>query len=139
MSYRVVHQLSSSQVDDLVALYANEFWCNRRTRDDVLRMLRHTDLLVGVVDDSNRLVGFCRVLTDFVYRATLYDVIVHPARRGEGLGRLVLDAMMSHPRLRGVESTDLNCRPEMRAFYERWGFSGELKDTIRMRRRHDGK
>lgn len=135
MSYRIVHALTDRHVRDLVALYANEFWSDRRTEDGVRRMLRHTDLLVGVTDDADRLVAFCRVLTDFVYRATLYDVIVAPARRGEGLGKLVLDAALAHPRLAAVESIDLTCRPEMIPFYQRWGFTTDLKGTVCMRRR----
>jgi predicted GNAT family N-acyltransferase len=135
MGYRVVHALSDRQIEDLVALYANEFWCSHRTLADVRRMLGHTDLIVGVIDDTDRLVAFCRVLTDFVYRATLFDVIVAPARRGEGLGKQLMDAMLSHPKLAGVESIDLSCRPEMTAFYEYWGFTTDLKGTLFMRRR----
>lgn len=135
MGYRVVHALSDRQIEDLVALYAGEFWCSHRTPADVRRMLGCTDLLVGVIDDADRLVAFCRVLTDFAYRATLFDVIVAPARRGEGLGKLVMDAMLSHPKLSSVESIDLSCRPEMTDFYRRWGFSTDLKGTHFMRRR----
>lgn len=31
--YRIVETLTESQVSDLMELYKNEFWCNRRTRE----------------------------------------------------------------------------------------------------------
>ncbi len=41
-------------------------------------MLAHTDLVFALVDtDSDRLVGLARVLTDTIYRASVFDVIVH--------------------------------------------------------------
>jgi ribosomal protein S18 acetylase RimI-like enzyme len=135
MNYPIVHQLSETQIDDLVSLYANEFWSNRRTRDGVVKMLRNTDLLFAAVDGAGRVVAFCRVLTDFVYRAWVYDVIVSPAHRGEGLARLVLDAMLDHPKLKDVETIDLTCRPEMAAMYQKWGFVTDSSGTIRMRRK----
>lgn len=140
MGYRIVHELTAGQIDELVALYANEFWCKQRTPGDVRRMLEATDVVIGVVehgggDDSHApLVAFGRVLTAFVYRATVYDVIVRPDRRGRGLARRVMDGIFSHPRLAGVESFDLTCRPEMSAMYAKWGFS-PLSETICLRRR----
>lgn len=135
MAYTLVHALTGRQVDDLLGLYANEFWCAHRTRDRVVEMLRHTSLLVGAVDDAGRLVAFCRVLSDFQYRATLYDVIVHPSRRGEGLGAMVVEAILAHPKMSAVESVYLACKPEMVPFYERWGFNTDFGGTLWMRRK----
>lgn len=126
--------LTESQVDDLMALYAPEFWTGHRTRDDVVTMLRNSDVIVGVVRDG-RLVGFARVLTDFVYRATLYDVIVAPDARGAGVGRVVMDAVIHHPRLGRVESIDLSCRPDKIDLYRKWGFDTDLSGTLFMRRK----
>jgi ribosomal protein S18 acetylase RimI-like enzyme len=68
-------------------------------------------------------VAFCRVLTDFVFRATIYDVIVAPPHRGQGLGRRLLDAITTHPRLQNVSVLWLCCEPDRVPFYEKWGFT----------------
>lgn len=97
-------------------------------------MLKHTDLVVALHDtESRRLVGFARLLTDFVYRATLYDVIVHPEQRSTGLGRWLMEAVVNHPRLQKVNVVWLCCLPEMAAFYERWGFTTNLDGIQWMR------
>lgn len=133
--YSIIHELSAAQLDELMQLYAPEFWTLHRRREDVARMIANTDLIFAAVDRGGTLVGFCRVMTDFVYRATLFDVIVSPHVRGGGVGKLLIDAVVNHPKLRGVEAIDLSCKPEMAPFYEKWGFDTDLSGTIFMRRR----
>jgi hypothetical protein len=79
--YRIVEILTESQVSDLMDLYKNEFWSDKRTRDDVVKMLASTDVIIGLVDECDRLIGITRVLTDFVYRAMIFDVIIKPTHR----------------------------------------------------------
>ena len=135
----LVKDLNDKQIDQLLELYRNEFWCNQRTRPGVERMLHHSDIILGAVDGVDDLVGFVRVLTDYVYKATVFDLIVHQDWRGKGLGSLLMDAVLSHPELRVVEHIDLNCLPEMYGFYERWGFSSDLGSLGFLRRfNHDG-
>jgi GNAT superfamily N-acetyltransferase len=130
----LLHALGDKQIDQLVALYANEFWCGRRTRDDVERMLSHSDIVVGAVDEADDLVGFVRVLTDYVYKATIFDLIVRPDWRGKQLGRTLMNTVISHPELENVEHLDLHCLPEMYPFYAKWGFTPELGGLGFMRR-----
>jgi ribosomal protein S18 acetylase RimI-like enzyme len=96
-------------------------------------MLAGTDFVLALIDhETDRLVGFTRALTDWRYRAYLYDVIVAPDWQGRGLGRLLVDASLE--RLAGVETIELSCQPDMIAFYRRWGFENELGGSLLMRR-----
>jgi GNAT superfamily N-acetyltransferase len=86
--------------------------------------------IIGLVDEGDRLIGIVRVMTDFVYRAMVFDVIVNPTHRKMGLGTKLMDALVNHPKLQAVEKSYLNCLPKMIPFYERWGFTddmGEIK------------
>ena len=136
--YRIVETLTDSQVSDLMDLYKNELWTDKRTREDVVKMLAATDVIIGLVDEcdslrdsyASRLIGISRVITDFVYRAMIFDVIIKPTHRKMGLGAKLMDAVLNHPKLQTVETLALPCFPHMVPFYERWGFSddvGELK------------
>ncbi|QDT67849.1 Acetyltransferase (GNAT) family protein [Planctomycetes bacterium MalM25] len=117
MPFQVVDQLTESQTVELTRLYQGEWWTQGRPLDEVHDMLAASDVVIGLVDDDQHLVGFCRVLTDFVFRGTLYDVIVDPDYRGQGLGRQLLDAVAEHPRLARLEKLYLACKPEMAGFY----------------------
>ena len=127
MPVRLIDQLSDKQVEELHALYQREWWTKDRRIEDVRRMLAGTDILIALEDpESGELVAFARVLTDGVYRAHLFDVIVKESHRGQGLGRAIVDAVVAHPVLSSVEKIILSCKPELVPFYERWGFSTDL-------------
>ncbi|MBI5198388.1 MAG: GNAT family N-acetyltransferase, partial [Nitrospirae bacterium] len=68
-----------------------------------------------------RLLGMARVLTDFVVRATLYDVIVRPEVQGKGVGRMLVEKALDHPSLKRVPVFYLLTK-DKRPFYERFGF-----------------
>jgi len=53
--YRIVEILTESQVSDLMDLYKNEFWSGKRTLQDVEKMLAATDVIIGLVDECDRL------------------------------------------------------------------------------------
>ncbi|WP_373538119.1 hypothetical protein [Microcoleus sp.] len=38
-NYRIVETVTENQVSDLMDLYKNEFWCDKRRREDVVKML----------------------------------------------------------------------------------------------------
>ena len=123
LPYRIVEQLDETHVEQLVALYENEWWSKGRNRDDVRKMLEHSDIVFGLVEaESNRLVGFARV-------------IVAGDRRGSDLGKRLMDAVTAHPDLAAIEQLELHCKPELEAFYAKWGFAHNTTGTSTLRRR----
>ena len=135
MAFQKIERLTGSQVHDLVKLYQNEWWSRDRCLADIQRMLENSDLLIGLCDpETQRLVAFARVLTDYVYKAFVFDVIVAPAHRGEGLGAALMEALTTHPVLASVQHLELYCLPEIAPFYRRWGFTHEIGALCFMRR-----
>ncbi len=105
----------------LVRLYDCASWAKARTVDDVKDMLTHTDLAISAWDGT-KLVGFGRVLTDYVYRASIWDVIIDPGYQGQDIGTKIMDRILHHPLLSRVELYWL-CTRDKQAFYEKLGFS----------------
>ena len=83
------------------------------------------------------MVGFARVLTDQTYLAIILDVIVAPDARGSGVGAMLMDAILSHPRVADVKSIEPVCQPELMPFYRRWGFTDQIGQSRLMRRTVD--
>lgn len=106
----------------LLRLFQQAPWAKGRSLDDAREMLRHTDLALCAWD-GDQLVGFARVLTDFVYRATIWDVIVDQAYQKQGIGTELVQRILRHPRLKKVELVWLCTRQP--SFYERLGFSSQ--------------
>lgn len=106
----------------LLGLFHQAPWAKSRSLEDAKEMLLHTDLTLCAWD-GNRLIGFGRVLTDFIYRATIWDVIVDRAYQGQGVGTEIVQRILKHPRLERVELFWLCTRRP--GFYEKLGFSSK--------------
>lgn len=132
---RRVYTLSDSQIEDLHRLYQKEWWTAHRSLEKTRKALEGASIIVAFADaETNRLIAFARVLTDGAFKALVFDVIVDPAHRKSGLGKLLMDTIVSHPDLAQVEHIELYCKPELTAFYERWGFKETPADLRFMRR-----
>jgi len=77
---------------------------------------------VGGFDTAGELVGWCAILSDGVRHAVLLDVIVHPRRRRQGLGRELVAQAVAHIRAHGISMIHVDFLPEHAAFYRRCGF-----------------
>lgn len=120
----LIHALNATQVEQLHQMYLQEWWSKERALADVPTLLHNSDLLFGLWDEeSQRLAAFCRVLTDWVYRAIVFDVIVAADYRKQGLGAKIIEHVTTHPKLAQVECIQLFCTPEMQPFYEKYGFT----------------
>jgi len=121
--FHFVEELTELQIHQLHRLTQQQWWGKKRTLDDLKLMVEHSSLMIALVESSTQqLVGFCRVLTDFVFRATIYDVMIAENLQGKGWGRRMLNELHQHPRLKRVSFIYLACEPELFAFYGQWGF-----------------
>lgn len=108
---------------DLQDLYRFTRWGRGRSIEEIERMLKGTSLCFSV-RHAERLVAFCRVLTDFVFRGTLWDIMVHPDHQGKGLGSSLLDYALDHPALRDIPLI-ITYTSELSPFLSRLGFRHE--------------
>jgi N-acetylglutamate synthase-like GNAT family acetyltransferase len=106
------HQLS--------ALHQETSWARDRSLLDLQRAVAASDLVLTAWT-GDTLVGCVRVLSDFVYRAVLCDVIVHPDFRRQGVGRVLVEQVTSHPRLARVQKFTL-LTTTASSFYKRLGW-----------------
>ncbi|TKB80790.1 MAG: GNAT family N-acetyltransferase [Nitrospira sp.] len=106
----------------LAALFQQAPWAKGRSAEDAREMLANTDLAISAWD-GDQLIGFGRVLTDYVFRASIWDVIVAKDYQGRKIGTEIVRRILHHPRLKKVELFWLCTR--MPRFYERLGFSAQ--------------
>lgn len=109
-------------LSQLVHLYQQAPWAKDRTVERAQEMLKHTDVVISAWN-GDRLVGFGRVLTDYVFRASIWDVVVHKDYQGRRIGTELVERILHHPSLKTVELFWLCTR--MPGFYERLGFSSK--------------
>lgn len=104
------------------------FWAQERNMDDLKIAIANSNPVVTVWD-SDILIGFARATSDGVYRAGIWDVVVDPDFQGVGLGRKLVQTVLSHPLVSRVERVYLTTTHQQ-SFYERIGF--ERNETTTM-------
>ncbi|WP_303922911.1 GNAT family N-acetyltransferase [Draconibacterium sediminis] len=100
---------------------ANEsYWAKGRTLETVQRSIENS-LCFGVYLE-NRQVGFARVITDYAVFAWLLDVFILPEYQGNGYGKKLLRAIMTHDNLQGLRRWGLGT-DDAHGLYKQFGFA----------------
>ena len=71
--------------------------------------------------DSDRQIGFARVITDRAAIAFLADVFILPEYRAQGLGTWLIECVLKHPDLQGLRRWILVTR-DAHDLYRKFGF-----------------
>ncbi len=138
ISFEVVETLSEEQVEDLYLMYQEEWWTKGRKRNDIKRMLEFSNVFVAFCHpETHQLIAFARVLSDYVYKALVLDVIVREPYRRKSLGLSLMKRIFHHPKLKEVEHFELYCLPKHIPFYKKLGFSEDLGEICFLRKEAD--
>jgi len=129
LSVNDASQLLAADLRQLQQLFnAGAFWAQERSLDDLATVIAHSKPVISVWD-QDRLIGFARATSDGVYRAAIWDVVVHPDYRGAGLGRKLVETVLAHPLMNRVERVYLTTTHQQR-FYEQIGFQQNGSTTM---------
>jgi ribosomal protein S18 acetylase RimI-like enzyme len=104
------------------------FWGQDRTIENLKIAVENSNPVVTIWDNQ-KLIGFARATSDKVYRATIWDVIVDPNYRGLGLGRKLVETILTHPQVNRVERVYL-MTTHQQSFYKKIGFEENTTTTM---------
>jgi N-acetylglutamate synthase-like GNAT family acetyltransferase len=114
------------QLQQLFSLSA--FWAKERNLQDLEIAIANSEPVITVWN-REQLIGFARANSDGIYRATIWDVAIHPDYQKQGLGSKLVETVLSHPRMCRVERVYLMTTHQQR-FYERIGFQTNSTTTM---------
>lgn len=133
LEYTIQNVLTDKQIEQLHALTTQMWWSKNRTIDDIITMLKHCIPFALIDNNTQELVGFARVLTDEIRYAYIYDVMTKESLRCKGIGKMIMHAILVHPKLSRVKYFELTCAPDMTDYYKKFGFSDNYENVIPMR------
>jgi predicted GNAT family N-acyltransferase len=130
---KFIDQFNQDNIEQVHGLYQQVWWGTERTLDDIQTCISGSQVCIGIINQENEVIAFTRIISDFIYKAIIFDVIVCEAHRDSGLGKKLLNAVKSHCALKNVKHFELYCLPELESFYQKIGFSTEVGGIKLMR------
>lgn len=106
-------------INQFMPLMAQTYWAAERSKEDVLTSVQNS-VCFGAYDESDTLVGFARVVTDFVSHWYLCDVIVDEKHRGQGIGKKLIAAVVADERF--AKAPALLKTKDAHGLYRKYGF-----------------
>jgi predicted GNAT family N-acyltransferase len=129
----IIYSFTEKHIKQAHQLYKQVWWGKERTYEDTKKCIHGSQVCIGILDDNDNLVGFTRIISDFIYKAIIFDVIVCQDQRGDGLGKKLMHIVKNHEQLKAVKHFELYCLPEMEEFYKSFGFTNDI-DGIQLMR-----
>lgn len=106
----------------LVDLFKQVDWSNKTSDLERLKLMIENSQIVVTAWDHEKMVGFARCITDYVFNAQINNVVVDQEYRGRGIGKeLISRILQSSNKVTYILRGD----PENIGFYKQIGF----KDT----------
>lgn len=105
--------------DEVVEIYQRNEWSSAEKPKQLMDALRNSHSLVTARQEG-RLVGLGNALSDGHLVVYYPHMLVHPDYQGQGIGRLLMEAMMD--RYSGLHQQMLTADGEAIEFYKKLGF-----------------
>jgi len=106
-------------VDAICDFLTRAYWALGRPRERTERALNNS-LVFGLYDGEKQ-IGLARVVSDYAIFAYLCDVFIHEDYRAHGLGKWLIETVMSHPDLQGLRRWTLATR-DAHELYRQFGW-----------------
>ena len=109
-------------------LNENTFWASGRNKKQICTMLYQSTVVVSLWNQSE-LIGFGRATSDCVFRAVLWDVVIASDHQGLGMGKLILEAILTNKKVKSVEKIYL-MTTNSSEFYKQLGFTINHRQSL---------
>src|SRR5215207_9163850 len=106
-------------IDTICDFLTRAYWADTRPRERTERAIQNS-LVFGVYEGEKQ-IGIARVVSDYSIVAYLCDVFIHEDYRVYGLGKWLIETVMSHPDLQGLRRWTLVTR-DAYGLYKQYGF-----------------
>jgi GNAT superfamily N-acetyltransferase len=118
-SYQLTDDKRRFDLRAIHRLLSDTYWAADRPRATMKAAIDHS-VCVGLFREGEQ-IGFARAVTDHATFTWICDVIIHPDHRGKGLGKWLVECLVTHPKLQ-TRSQVLATR-DAHGLYERFGFT----------------
>ncbi len=116
--WHIERNLQNADWNRMKEIYESVGWA-KHTEEIIQRVFQASNI-VALAFSEGRLVGFGRALSDGVFNAAIYDVVVHRDDQGRGIGKAIVEDLLAQ--LEAVSCVHLIFTTGNEPFYMKTGF-----------------
>lgn len=112
------HDFSKVSLNQLEVIYKAVGW-EKHTEAIIEQVFEASNVYVFATV-KGEVVGFSRAITDHVFNAAIYDVVVHPKFQRNGIAKRIIESLLNQ--LKQVSCVHLISTKRNEGFYRKLGF-----------------
>ncbi|MDM5326207.1 GNAT family N-acetyltransferase [Neobacillus sp. CF12] len=117
MDLRIHSDFSKVNLDEMKEIYSSVGWTKHIK--EIIKQVFEASNVIALVTVIGRIIGFGRAMTDSVFNAAIYDVIVHPEFQQQGIARQIMEYLLD--KLSNISCVHLISTSGNEDFYKKHG------------------
>ncbi|NYE07535.1 ribosomal protein S18 acetylase RimI-like enzyme [Bacillus niacini] len=117
MDLRIHSDFSKLSLDEMKEIYSSVGWTKHTI--EIIKQIFEASNVIALVTVNGRIIGFGRAMTDGVFNAAIYDVIVHPEFQKQGIARQIMEYLLD--KLSNISCVHLISTSGNEDFYKKLG------------------
>lgn len=118
MEIELIHSIDNVNWEEMREVYQSVGW-NKHTIH-IIQKVFQTSNVITIATVNNRIIGFGRAISDEVFNAAIYDIIVHKDFQKLGIAKQIINDLLL--RLKHVSCVHLISTTGNVEFYQKLGF-----------------
>lgn len=118
MNLEIHTDFNNADLDEMKEVYASVGWMKHT--NEIIQQVFETSNVIAIVKVDGRIVGFGRGMTDGIFNAAIYDVVVHKDFQGQGIAKKIMEFLLE--KLSNVSCVHLISTTGNEGFYRKHGF-----------------
>ncbi|TDK55337.1 GNAT family N-acetyltransferase [Bacillus salipaludis] len=117
MDIEIQSDFTNSNLDEMKEIYASVGWTKHT--NEIIRKIFDESNVIALVKVNGRIIGIGRGMTDGVFNAAIYDVVVHRHFQRQGIAKKIMEFLLD--KLRNVSCVHLISTTGNEGFYQKLG------------------
>ena len=116
MDIEIHSDFANANIDEIKDVYASVGWMKHT--NEIIRQVFEASNVVALVKVNGRIIGIGRGMTDGVFNAAIYDVVVHRDFQRQGIARKIMEFLLD--KLSNVSCVHLISTTGNEGFYRKF-------------------
>ena len=117
MNISICKNMKQANLTEMREVYASVGWM-KHTNDRIKQVFEASNV-IALAKADGRIIGLGRAMSDGVFNAAIYDVVVHHDYQGKGIARLIMNHLLEE--LKDVSCVHLLSTAGNEDFYRQFG------------------